>query len=83
MHQTDESKKTRKFPHKLTKRAMFSIMLLIAVIPVLFLIERWFHRPSHTCPPGPKGLPIVGNFFDLPVKYQWKTYAEWKARWGA
>ncbi|KAH9011824.1 cytochrome P450 [Lactarius hengduanensis] len=28
-------------------------------------------------PPGPKGLPIVGNVLDMPSRNQWLTYRKW------
>ncbi len=31
-------------------------------------------RPRLPFPPGPKGLPLIGNLRDLPAKYQWLNY---------
>jgi hypothetical protein len=28
-------------------------------------------------PPGPKGLPLIKNLYDLPEEYPWLTYAAW------
>jgi hypothetical protein len=33
-------------------------------------------------PPGPKGLPIVGNILDMPSEKEWLTFAQWGERWG-
>lgn len=33
-------------------------------------------------PPGPKGLPLLGNLLDLPPDYSWLTYAKWRATYG-
>jgi hypothetical protein len=34
-------------------------------------------------PPGPKGLPLVGNVLDLPKEYECLTYTDWRATYGA
>ena len=33
-------------------------------------------------PPGPKGLPLIGNLFDFPTNHQWLVYDEWKKTYG-
>lgn len=33
-------------------------------------------------PPGPLGLPIVGNIFQMPSEEPWKVYAEWAKQYG-
>ncbi len=33
-------------------------------------------------PPGPKGLPLLGNLLDLPPDYSWLTYAKWRTTYG-
>ncbi|OSX64673.1 hypothetical protein POSPLADRAFT_1044160 [Postia placenta MAD-698-R-SB12] len=34
-------------------------------------------------PPGPRGLPLLGNVFQVPSKMPWLKFAEWKAVYGA
>lgn len=33
-------------------------------------------------PPGPKGIPILGNIFDFPKEKEWLTYAKWGDEYG-
>ena len=32
-------------------------------------------------PPGPRGLPVLGNIFQIP-KFQWLKYTEWQKEFG-
>ncbi|KAF7325866.1 Cytochrome P450 [Mycena kentingensis (nom. inval.)] len=41
-------------------------------------------RPQVASPaPGPPGLPVVGNFFDLPTQEPWKAYQGWSSKYGS
>jgi hypothetical protein len=33
-------------------------------------------------PPGPKGHPLIGNLFDLPVENPWLVYENWCKTYG-
>ncbi|EIN09540.1 cytochrome P450 [Punctularia strigosozonata HHB-11173 SS5] len=53
-------------------------VLLVSIL--LFLaLRRSKQRPP--LPPGPKGLPLIGNLLDMPTHYPWKTYVEWGRRY--
>ncbi|KAL1725532.1 cytochrome P450 [Schizophyllum commune] len=51
-----------------------SPILLAMVMIVVGLRRRKRYLPL---PPGPKGLPLIGNFFDMPTMYEWEKYMEW------
>jgi hypothetical protein len=58
----------------------------LAVITAILLILRFTARARRkgcSLPPGPRGLPLVGNAFDLPHSKEWLTYAEWTKQYGA
>ena len=33
-------------------------------------------------PPGPKGYPLIGNLFDMPIDKPWIVYGEWRKIYG-
>ena len=37
---------------------------------------------GHPLPPGPKGYPLIGNLFDMPVHKPWLVYDEWRRTHG-
>ncbi|PBK75888.1 cytochrome P450 [Armillaria solidipes] len=52
----------------------------IVLLCYLFYISRNHRRLP--LPPGPKGFPLIGNLWDVPVKYPWVTYTRWTATYG-
>ncbi|KAI0758757.1 cytochrome P450 [Fomes fomentarius] len=52
--------------------------LLIAFILVAVIS---LNRARRSLPPGPKGLPILGNIFDVPKEYEWLAYARWSRQY--
>lgn len=51
-------------------------------LAALLILAAWsFSRPKRNLPPGPKGLPILGNVFQLPP-FPWLKFTEWKDQYG-
>ena len=63
----------------------FTALAIGAVAALLFLQRlRRILYPLLTSPlpPGPKGLPIIGNILDVPTTSPWKTFHEWSKLYG-
>jgi hypothetical protein len=62
---------------------MYSFLLLLLVLPPLFWVWRqWVKRSRLPYPPGPPGLPLLGNLLDVPTQYMWTTFADWSKNYG-
>lgn len=52
---------------------------LAIVILVYILVSR---RNKLPLPPGPRKLPLVGNWFDIPPAFEWEAYLKWSKEYG-
>lgn len=58
-------------------------LALLAFI-LLCLLSVYLGRPRrYRLPPGPQGLPLIGNVFDAPKEYNHLVFQEWGRRFGA
>lgn len=65
---------------------MISVDLCLSASSFLLALYFYLKKPnpyaSLPLPPGPKGLPIIGNLLDMPTEFEWKTYHEWCKKYG-
>ncbi|PPQ74466.1 hypothetical protein CVT26_001103 [Gymnopilus dilepis] len=56
--------------------------LLAAVLVVFMLKLLTSYRRLQALPPGPRGFPIIGNIFQVPLKMPWFKFSEWAQEFG-
>ena len=56
---------------------LVDVATCVATLVTLLAIYLSLRRNRYPYPPGPKGLPILGNVLDIPEQRQWITYAKW------
>ncbi|THG97876.1 hypothetical protein EW026_g4215 [Hermanssonia centrifuga] len=49
-----------------------ALALLVAAMGLYLMTRR-----KYMLPPGPKGLPIIGNTFNMPTNFEWLAYQKW------
>jgi hypothetical protein len=59
----------------------YGVGVIVAVLFVHYFKHR-VHRKGLPLPPGPRGLPFIGNALDLPPSQSWLTYAKWSKQYG-
>jgi len=58
----------------MSARSVESYVCLLVVFLVAWVVSK---RKRLPLPPGPKGLPILGNTYDVPRSREWLAYERW------
>lgn len=71
--------------HYLSSTMEYTIVFLVFfVILSLYARRRWYTLVFKRLrlPPGPAGLPFLGNLYDMPHDHTWLTFANWAREFG-
>jgi hypothetical protein len=63
----------------------FANLLIYAAVTLtaFYLFRRALSkRAIAPLPPGPPGLPLIGNLFDIPDEGAWLAFSQWAKRYG-
>ncbi|KAF5364320.1 hypothetical protein D9756_000610 [Leucocoprinus leucothites] len=56
--------------------------LSLGLVGLFIVYSLFFKDNSLSLPPGPAGLPLVGNVLDMPSSMEWLTFAQWGEKYG-
>ncbi|KAJ3530716.1 hypothetical protein NM688_g7671 [Phlebia brevispora] len=58
----------------------FTLIVFLSAVAFVVITSR---RRRARLPPGPRGIPLLGNIFDVPKSHEWLTYAKWSRQYGS
>jgi hypothetical protein len=59
-----------------------SALCIVLIVIALAILRRVLRLSRAPLPPGPKGLPFIGNALDWPKEEAWKTFSDWSDTYG-
>lgn len=69
--------------HTMALLSTISVLDITLVTLGAYLVKRALAAPPPApYPPGPKGLPLLGNLLQYPQQQEWKTFYRWANEFG-
>ena len=62
---------------------LLSIIGILAVLLLLATIRDYQRRGGLPYPPGPRPLPLLGNYLDIPQQFPWLTFSKFSKNYGS
>ena len=59
-----------------------SLLVLGVLTPFLFILVTRLKYRYPPLPPGPRGWPLLGSFFEMPDSFEWLHWAKFKDLYG-
>ena len=65
-------------------QANVSTLDVVLILLGLVIFRAFFAQRNRIAPlpPGPKGLPLLGNLFDMPKSDEYLKFSEWASKYG-
>lgn len=60
-----------------------NVYIAVALVLSVLLVRRYITRRGVLLPPGPKGLPVIGNVLQVPQDFAWLQFAKWGEEFGS
>ena len=62
-------------------RVAIDVAPLVVILLSFLLVRQYVQRRN--MPPGPRGVPFIGNKHQVPSIKPWRKFAEWNKQYGA